>query len=86
MYKIRDEINIFVKRKETNFDRACEEAYYQACKKFGVDDCGNCNNIQDWDCSTDMIVIKFQRYEHYATTIGHNYIYHFYAHAQRNEE
>lgn len=86
MYKINERVKIRVCRLESNFDRASDTAYERACSIFGVDDDGHCRCIENWDRSTDMIVVEFESYQHTGSMAGQTHIYTFVAWTERNEE
>lgn len=60
--KIGQKIPITITRRESNFDRACDEAYKHALIKFGIDEDGH-SKIADFERSSDSIVVEFIRYQ-----------------------
>lgn len=77
--------SIAVLRKESNFDKACEEAYRYAVMHFDIDECGHSRKF-DFERSTDSINIKFKGFEHSGGMGGDQLIYRFDAWIDRNTE
>lgn len=86
MYKINENIEIIVNRDEANFDYASNSAYHMACSKFGVDEDGYCKYVENWDRSTDMIIVEFKSYYRIGSMIGQDHVYTFIARIERNNE
>jgi len=74
--KILKSEQIFITRKEANFDRACDEAYTMAAHLLGMTENGH-STIKGWDRSSCSIRVKFVRYEHTGSMVGHTYTYVF---------
>jgi uncharacterized protein (DUF1330 family) len=85
MYKINERVEVQI-CSNIGFDRAADEAYNTACQMFGVDDDGYCKYVEDWNRSTDMIIIEFKSYRHTGSMVGQDHIYTFVAWIERNEE
>ena len=75
--KILKREKIIVTRKESNFERACEEAYSRAVMIMGIDDCGHSDCVKGWDRSSCVIRVVFERYEHTGSMVGHEHNYIF---------
>jgi hypothetical protein len=76
-----------VSREEANFDRACDMALRQAFGFVGLDDNNHCHRVPDWDRSTDVIYVEFERYVAGASYTGRSHNYWFRAWVERaNEE
>lgn len=71
---------IFVRRKESSFDRACDEAYILAAMYFDIDDNGH-SSIDDWERSDCHIEVDFVGYQHIGDMTGHIHTYEFEARA-----
>jgi hypothetical protein len=84
--KILKSEKIVVTRKESNFDRACEEAYSRAVMIMGIDDCGHSDRVKGWDRSRCHIQVVFERYEHIGSMVGHEYNYIFRGEAVRGSD
>lgn len=52
---------IHVTRRESGFDRACEEAYSRALSLFAIDEDGHAKDKR-FDRSTSSLVVKFRDY------------------------
>lgn len=63
-------VEIVIHREKPNFDRACEQAYIQACIMFGVDDDGHINNVENSERSTDSVVIDFKHFRYSGSMTG----------------
>lgn len=85
MAEILKSQEIWISRKESNFDRACDAAYDQAIQSFGVDDCGH-SRIEGWQRSRCWIQVSFKRYLHVGSMSGHSYQYWFLAEAMKGED
>lgn len=83
--KILKSEQIVVTRRESNFDRACEEAYGRAVVIMGIDDCGH-SSVKGWDRSSCCIRVVFDRYEHTGSMVGHEYTYIFRGEAVKSED
>ncbi len=84
--KILKSEQIIVTRRESNFDRACEEAYRSTCSMLGLDEDGYCNRVMRWERSTCSIRVIFEKYEHSAGMGGHEYTYIFRGEAVKHKE
>jgi len=64
MIQIKPNQNRFltVTRQESNFDRACEEAYELALVLVGADHDGYMLNVEGTDRSTDALHVEFVTY------------------------
>jgi len=85
-YKIGERISIIVPRPEPNFDRACDVAYRMALMRFGGDDCGHLNNVEDSERSTDSVEVEFKSYRHSGGMGGQAMVYTFEAWVERYED
>ena len=52
-------IKFSVNRREENFDKACAEAYHSAIARFGINESGHSDKAEDFNRSTDSIMVKF---------------------------
>lgn len=66
-------IDVSVYRRESHFDRACDEAYRIALRQFGCDDDGYLMNVQEFDRTTDAVAIEFKGY----LRCGNEHVYQF---------
>lgn len=64
---------IFVTRREANFDRACDEAYSQAIELLGINEDGHSSQVKGWERSNCCIRITFVRYQCLGST--HTYTF-----------
>jgi len=80
--KFYEGIPIVVRMAEASFDRACDEAYRLAVRKFGVDDCGHSDMVEGWEMSTCCIALSFTSYDR--TSSEHVYV--FSAHADKADD
>ena len=83
--KVLKSEQIVVTRRESNFDRACEEAYRSTCARLGLDEDGYCK-VKGWERSTCSIRVVFEKYEHSAGMGGHEYTYIFRGEAVKHKE
>lgn len=75
-----------ITRTDSHFDRACESAYRIAIGYFGCDENGYLTYVEDFDRSTDSVVVRFVGYEVHGGYIGVSHIYTFEAWVERYEE
>lgn len=71
--EIGDTINIVITRSETNFDKACDEAYKRAINEFGITIDGHSDKVIGWNrtsCSIKLIFIEYT-----ATFNEHTYVF-----------
>ncbi|RJQ27123.1 hypothetical protein C4577_02275 [Candidatus Parcubacteria bacterium] len=68
---------IVISRRESNFDKACDEAYTMAVSMLGIDDCGHSDCVEDWDRSSCYIRVVFEKYNHIGSMVGHEHKYIF---------
>jgi hypothetical protein len=78
--------DFYIRRQETNFDRACDDAQSRALEMLGADDYGHMNKVPGWHRSTDAISIKFISLSMDGSMMGWGYSYKFECTAFRNEE
>ena len=48
-------------RSESNFDKACDQAWYQAINRFGIDEDGHSSLLLKWErncCSINVTFVK----------------------------
>ncbi len=81
--KILKSEKIVIDRNESNFDRACDEAYNRTVMMLGIDDCGHADKVKGWDRSRCSVRVVFVSYEHYGSMIGHEHRYTFRGEAVR---
>ena len=74
--KILKSSKIVITRSESNFDKACDEAYNRAIRIMKIDDCGH-SNIKGWDRSSCFIRVIFDKYEQTGGMGGQEYTYAF---------
>lgn len=74
---------VVVNRRESSFDRACDEAYNLAVMMLGIDDSGHSTRVKKWDRSTCFIRVVFESYEHVGSMGGGSHKYTFRAEAVR---
>lgn len=86
MYKINERVKIQICRLESSFDRASDSAYKRACSMFGLNEDGYFKYVENWNRSTDMIIVEFESYRHTGSMVGHTHIYTFVAWIERNGE
>jgi len=79
--EIGDQIKIIVSRTESNFDRACNEAYKTAIMRFGIDENGHSDRIKRWERSSCWIDVIFSTYKR----SGNDHVYLFFASAEKAE-
>ena len=72
---------IFISRTEANFDRACDEAYKSALIRFGIDEYGHSNCIEEWERNSCLIEVTFNNY----VRMGNNHRYQFSAIALKSD-
>ena len=82
-YKIGQRIPITITRKESGFDRACEEAYDLALITFGYDDYGSLLNVDDSHRSEDSVELKLLAFTISGNMVGVTYFYKFEAWVER---
>ena len=70
---------VFVHRDNLSIDNATQNAYFQACDKFGADDCGHFGKEYrvDFPRSESRIVVQFVGMKAYGTMMGQDYCYEF---------
>lgn len=75
---------IIITRTESNFDRACDSAYYQAVFHFGINEDGHSTKLSKWERSDSSICVKFISYQR----VGNTHIYKFEttAHKETDDE
>lgn len=78
---IGDKIDCTVTRNESNFDRACDEAYRIAIMKCRIDEDGH-SDIVGWERSCCWIEMEFIKY----IRIGRDHIYTFEAKTIKEDE
>lgn len=69
--------NLTIERKETNFDKACDEANSLVLMRLGSDDSGHLTKVPGSNRSTDHILLKFVSYEATMCMSGPNHMYNF---------
>lgn len=72
---------ITITRRESNFDKACDEAYNRAVMAFGIDDDGHSKRVKAWERSECCIQVTFVSYNQVGGMGGHSYNYEFLAEA-----
>ena len=75
--KVLYKTDFIVSRKESNFDRACEEALKHALIILGADEDGYLKKVEGWERSTDSIEINFIRLSMMGGFMGWSYCYEF---------
>lgn len=88
MYNIGNQyrIDIIVNREEANFDRACDTAVRVAMYRYGANDDGCLSYVENFQRSTDHLVVQFQTVNIEAGMMGRSCNYIFQAWIERNEE
>jgi hypothetical protein len=84
--KILKSEEIYITRKEPNFDRACDEAQTQAVHVMGIDDSGHSKKIKKWDRSRCSIDVTFKEFKASSGMGGCEYTYIFLAEAVSCED
>lgn len=85
MKTIKEEI-ITIRRKESNFDRACEEAHRYALSILDIDEAGYANNVIGWNRSNCTLEIEFRKYIMICSMAGSTHEYSFVVRAQKYED
>ncbi len=76
---------IRVRRREPNFDRACDEAYRWAVSLFGIDEAGHAKDKR-FDRSSSCLKVQFKTYTHTGSMGGQEYLYEFEAWMEKFED
>jgi hypothetical protein len=84
--KILFEEQFDIIRKESNFDRACEEAYDRAIMLIEIDEDGHSRKIKEWERSSCHISVSFDGYERTGGMGGHTHSYTFLVQAVESED
>lgn len=84
MPKILKSEEIYITRKEANFDRACDEAYNSTVSLLGIDDDGHAS-VKGWIRSSCHVRIQFVRYEYVGSMAGHEHTYVFLGQAVKGD-
>ena len=85
-YKIGQRVPIVVTRTESNFDRACERAYFLALDIFGHDEFGSFLFVENSHRSEDSIKVKFLKYNITGGMMGVIHSYKFEAWIEKYKE
>ena len=75
--EINKKFSIEIVRSDSNFDKACDSAYAKACIHFGTDEDGYCKFVDDWNRSTDSIMVEFESYNRYTSVVNTEHCYKF---------
>ena len=77
MIQLNDFVQFVVIRQQADFDRACDSAYDLAKVHLGVDENGDCKNVEGWSRKSCWVEVEFVSLCSTYSPVGQEHVYKF---------